>query len=121
MTGEQIPSWLGSEVVLHNPGIGGICMLLGSAGLIWLKIFAGPAPSARETLPADYTLLLLLFASAGTGLMLMALRDTAAMGMLLALHLGTVLGLFIIMPYSKFIHGAYRAAALLRAAMERPE
>jgi citrate/tricarballylate utilization protein len=41
------------------------------------------------------------------------------MGTLLAFHLGCVAGLFITMPYSKFIHGAYRYGALLRYAIEQ--
>jgi citrate/tricarballylate utilization protein len=41
------------------------------------------------------------------------------MGILLALHLGVVLALFLTMPYGKFVHGLYRFAALLRYARER--
>jgi citrate/tricarballylate utilization protein len=31
---------------------------------------------------------------------------------LLIVHLGTVLALFVTLPYGKFVHGLYRAAAL---------
>jgi citrate/tricarballylate utilization protein len=41
------------------------------------------------------------------------------MGMLLAIHLGSVLGLFVSLPYGRLAHAPYRAAALWRAAMER--
>ena len=54
-----------------------------------------------------------------TGLALLAARSTSAMGILLAIHLGVVLGFFLMMPYSKFVHGFYRSAALLKAAIER--
>ena len=47
------------------------------------------------------------------------LRDTAAMGALLALHLGVVFALFITLPYGKFVHGLYRYLALVRYAAER--
>jgi citrate/tricarballylate utilization protein len=50
---------------------------------------------------------------------LLGLRDTAAMGMLLAIHLGVVLGLFLTLPYGKFVHGLYRFAALMKYASER--
>ena len=43
----------------------------------------------------------------------------AAMGVLLAIHLGVVIALFATMPYGKFVHGIYRFAALVRAARER--
>jgi citrate/tricarballylate utilization protein len=50
---------------------------------------------------------------------LLLLRDTAAMGALLALHLGVVFALFITLPYGKFVHGLYRYLALVRYAAER--
>lgn len=100
---------------------GGVGLLIGPAGLFWLKVMADPAPSARHLLGMDVALLGLLFLTSLTGLVLLALRETPAMGMLLAVHLGFVLALFLVLPYSKFVHGIYRFAALLRAARERPE
>jgi citrate/tricarballylate utilization protein len=38
---------------------------------------------------------------------------------LLAVHLGFVLAFFLTLPYSKFVHGVYRFAALLRFETER--
>jgi citrate/tricarballylate utilization protein len=67
----------------------------------------------------DAAFLLMLLATGATGLALLLLRDTAAMGPLLAIHLGVVLGLFVTLPYGKFVHGAYRFAALIRYARER--
>ena len=54
-----------------------------------------------------------------SGLVLMLLRGTPAMGLTLAFHLGTVFALYATMPYSKFVHGLYRVGALVRYAMER--
>ncbi|TPG60589.1 tricarballylate utilization 4Fe-4S protein TcuB [Roseomonas nepalensis] len=98
---------------------GGIGMVVGTAGLIWTKIVSDPAPAARNLLGADYALLVLLLLAASTGLLLLALRDTGAMGVLLAVHLGIILALFLVIPYSKMVHGVYRSAALLRHALER--
>ena len=36
------------------------------------------------------------------------------MGLLLVVHLGVVLALFLTLPYGKFVHGLYRGIALLR-------
>ena len=99
--------------------VGGAGMLFGIAGLVWVKLKSDPAPAAKALLGADYALLALLFLSALTGLMLLVLRDTRAMGILLALHLGVILSVFLTLPYSKFVHGIYRSAALLRHAAER--
>jgi citrate/tricarballylate utilization protein len=74
-------------------------------------------PVARSVLGSDFALLFLLLLSALTGLLLLALRDTGAMGILLAVHLGFILGLFLVLPYSKFVHGIYRSTALLKAAI----
>lgn len=106
--------WLAPYPLLSLPvvlgTVGGIAMMAGAAGLTWVK---------ATTHPRNHTLPALLFAVAATGLSLLALRDTAAMGMLLAFHLGCVAGFFAVLPYGTFTHAPYRAAALLRAAMER--
>jgi citrate/tricarballylate utilization protein len=49
----------------------------------------------------------------------MVFRQAAAMPALLVIHLGFVLGLFVTLPYGKFVHGIYRAAALLKFSSEQ--
>ncbi|MEA7187986.1 hypothetical protein ONJ45_27200, partial [Salmonella enterica subsp. enterica serovar Virginia] len=46
--------------------------------------------------------------------------DTSGMGILLALHLGVVMALFLTLPYGKFAHGFFRCAALLKGAPLAP-
>jgi citrate/tricarballylate utilization protein len=99
---------------------GGIGLVVGTAGLFWLKLSGDQAPQSARLLGADSGLLLLLMLIAMTGLLLLAVRATGAMGTVLAVHLGFVLALFVTMPYSKFVHGLYRAGALIRHAIERP-
>ena len=41
------------------------------------------------------------------------------MGILLVVHLGVVLALFLTLPYGKFVHGLYRLLALIRYHRER--
>ncbi len=98
---------------------GGIGLLIGPVGLLWLKLKADPAPQLREMLGMDVAFLLLLFLVSFTGLALLALRETSAMGTLLAVHLGFVLALFATLPYGKMVHGVYRFLALVRDAGER--
>jgi len=98
--------------------LGGLGLLVGAGGLFAMKLVDDPVPAARELLGADVALLLLLALSAATGLALLGLRATVDMGIALAVHLGCILALFVLLPYSKMVHGVYRAAALLRAAVE---
>lgn len=99
--------------------IGGILLMAGTGGLFAMKVVDDPGPQARNLLGADVALLLLLFLAAGTGLALLGLRETSGMGVVLAVHLGFILALFLLLPYSKMVHGVYRTAALLRSAIER--
>lgn len=98
--------------------IGGVSLLIGTGGLLYLKLRMDPMPSSSKAWGMDVSFLVLLFLTSLTGLMLMALRNTPLMGILLSTHLGFVLGLFIIMPYSKFIHMIYRYGALVKNAIE---
>ena len=97
---------------------GGIGMLVGTSGLVWLKVRTDPGPVAPALLGGEYAMLGLLWLIAASGLLLLALRHTGVMGSLLALHLGMVIGFFLVMPYSKMVHGVYRGLALVRNRQE---
>ena len=75
-----------------------------------------PRWSTRQRTGMDVAFIVMLFLTSLTGIALLLWRDTAAMGPLLALHLGVVFALFITMPYGKFVHGIYRYVALVRYA-----
>ena len=100
--------------------VGGLGLVAGAGGLFWLKLAGDHEPQAAKLLGADSALLMLLLLIGVTGLLLLGLRATGAMGMALAVHLGFVLAFFMTMPYSKFVHGLYRMGALIRHAIERP-
>lgn len=99
--------------------IGGIGMLVGPAGLFMLarQREAKFTDTARKGM--DTAFIAMLFLTSLTGLLLLILRGTAAMGLLLAIHLGVVFALFLSMPYGKFMHGLYRFLALVKYAAER--
>jgi citrate/tricarballylate utilization protein len=99
--------------------VGGIGLLAGPAGLAWMKHRRDPelADPAQKGMEAGF--LALLFLTSLTGLLLLAFRETRAMGLLLVAHLGLVLALFAMMPYGKFVHALYRFAALVRFHLER--
>lgn len=97
---------------------GGLGLLVGPPGLLWLKALRSPELSGRKHAGMDVGFLVLLFVTSLTGFLLLAFRESASMGVLLGVHLGVVAGLFITLPYGKFVHAIYRAAALVRNAAE---
>ncbi len=99
--------------------LGGIGLLIGPAGLYLLKMRRDPATGDAEQSGMDIGFIVLLFLTSLTGLLLLALRESPAMGLLLVVHLGVVMALFLTLPYGKFVHAIYRAAALVRYALER--
>ncbi|MGH6663762.1 MAG: tricarballylate utilization 4Fe-4S protein TcuB [Pseudolabrys sp.] len=99
--------------------VGGIGLLIGPAGLFVLARKRDPVLVDRARRGMDTAFIAMLFLVSLTGFLLMILRDTGAMGMLLAIHLGVVLGLFLSLPYGKFVHGLYRFLALVKYASER--
>jgi citrate/tricarballylate utilization protein len=99
--------------------IGGIGLLIGPVGLVSVKLRSDPRPMLVRHYGMDYAFLTLLFLISLTGLLLLGLRDTAAMGVMLAIHLSLVLAFFITLPYSKFVHAIYRLAALIRFSAEQ--
>ncbi|NIO10408.1 MAG: tricarballylate utilization 4Fe-4S protein TcuB [Deltaproteobacteria bacterium] len=109
------PIW-SAPVVLGT--VGGIMLLIGTAGLLILKSKSDKQASDQQMVHMDVAFLVLLFLTSFTGLVLLVFRETPAMGTLLAIHLGVVAGLFLTLPYGKFAHAVYRYAALVRNAIE---
>jgi citrate/tricarballylate utilization protein len=98
---------------------GGIGLLIGPAGLLWLNIRRHPLHGDVAQRPMDRGFIALLFLTSLSGLALLAWRDTGAMALLLAVHLGIVMAFFLTMPYGKFAHGIFRCAALLKSSIEK--
>jgi len=94
---------------------GGLGLLVGSLGLWILRRLRDVALTDEAQHGLDESFLALLFLTTLTGLALLVLRHEPVMPWLLVVHLGTVLALFVTLPYGKFVHGLYRAAALLVA------
>ncbi len=112
------PYSLGSLTVVLGT-LGGIGLLIGPAGLLWLKHKADPMLKDAKQRGMDDGFLALLFLTSLTGFLLLFVRETSWMGLTLTIHLGVVLGLFLMLPYGKFVHAIYRFAALVRYALER--
>jgi citrate/tricarballylate utilization protein len=83
-------------------------------GLAALRQTRDPELGKDESGGIDRLFLALLFLTSLTGLALLVLRHSQAMGLLLIVHLAVVLVLLLTLPYGKFVHGLYRLLALVR-------
>lgn len=92
---------------------GGVLLSVGCVWLAWLKTKADPALGTVRVWGGEMGFVALLGAVAVTGLALYAATGTGAVSALLAVHLGTVLAFFVLLPFTKMIHGFYRLAALI--------
>ncbi len=98
---------------------GGIGLVIGPAGLLWLNLTRHTDQGDAAQRPMDRGFIALLLLTSLSGLALLAGRDGPAMGVLLAVHLGVVMALFATLPYGKFAHGIFRSAALLKWSIEK--
>ncbi len=99
--------------------VGGVSLLLGTAGLFKLNLQRHPMHGDAAQKPMDLGFIALLFFTSLSGLVLWLGRGSVALPALLAIHLGVVMALFATLPYGKFAHGIFRTAALLRFAVEK--
>jgi citrate/tricarballylate utilization protein len=93
---------------------GGFGLLVGPLGLAAMRQTRDPELGGEQTANLDSLFLWLLSLTSLTGLALLVLRHSAAMGILLVVHLAVVLVLMMTLPYGKFVHGMYRVLALIR-------
>jgi citrate/tricarballylate utilization protein len=98
--------------------IGGAGLIVGPLGLLAERGRRDPALRDPQQSGLDVAFIVMLLLTSLTGLLLLALRTRPVMPALLVVHLGFVLGLFLTLPYGKFVHGIYRTAALLKFSTE---
>ena len=103
-----------SSVPVLLGAAGGFGLLVGPLGLAALRQTRDPALGQEDARGLDSLFLALLFLTSLTGLALLVLRHSQAMGILLVVHLAVVLVLLLTLPYGKFVHGLYRVLALIR-------
>jgi citrate/tricarballylate utilization protein len=94
--------------------LGGIGLAVGSAGLLIARFKRAPELQDETRFGMDVAFILMLLLTSLTGLVLLFLRATPAMGIMLAVHFGVVFAFFLTLPYGKFVHGIYRFLALMQ-------
>ncbi|MEZ4417649.1 MAG: tricarballylate utilization 4Fe-4S protein TcuB [Gemmatimonadota bacterium] len=99
--------------------LGGAGLMVGCLGLLALRRHADRDPAFPAARRLDAQLLWLLLLTVASGFGVLFLRETAALGPSLVLHLTCVGALFLTTPYGKLIHALHRFAALARWAGER--
>lgn len=99
--------------------LGGIGLIIGPIGLLWLNLKRDALRADIQQHTMDRGFIMLLILVSATGFALLLLRDTRFMALWLAIHLGTVMALFLTLPYGKFAHGIFRSAALLKFNIEK--
>jgi citrate/tricarballylate utilization protein len=99
--------------------LGGIGLLIGPLGLLALKSRRDPNTADLKQTGMDVAFIVQLILASASGLLLMVLRDSAWLGVLLVVHLGIIMSLFLTLPYGKFVHALYRVGALYKYALEK--
>jgi len=115
--GWRAPYGYGSLPVVLGT-VGGAGLLVGPLGLLAERRRRDPDLGDPAQAGLDVSFIVMLVLTSATGLLLLALRSRPSMPALLVVHLGFVLGLFVTLPYGKFVHGLYRLAALFRFSTE---
>lgn len=98
---------------------GGVLLGVGSSWLAWLHLRRHPDHGDRAQSPMDLGFIALLWLTAWSGLLLVAVKASPYLPLVLATHLGIVMALFLTLPYGKFAHGIFRMASLLRHHVEK--
>lgn len=115
---DLLPPYPPTSLPVLFGAVGGVAMIVGCAGLLYLKWRSDPAPALRKMINLDYAFILMLAVVSLTGMLTLALRETSLMGLMLTIHLGSLVALYLTLPYSKFVHFVYRYAALVQNAIE---
>ena len=93
---------------------GGLLLSTGTLGLAYLKLKADRTLADQRVWGGEMAFIALLFFVSTTGLALYLFASSRWLPELLAIHLGSVLAFFLLMPFSKMVHGFYRLASLIR-------
>ncbi|GHE03924.1 4Fe-4S ferredoxin [Defluviimonas sp. 20V17] len=98
---------------------GGVLLSFGAAGLGLLKLRADRGLGDARVWGGELAFILLLLLLPTSGFALWAASGSRLAPWFLGLHLGSVLTFFLLLPYSKMVHGAFRLSALIVEAQRQ--
>lgn len=99
--------------------LGGVGLIVGTTGLIFLKLQTTSDPATTTMRSMDFAFLVTLDAASISGMLTLILRDSALLGVSLDIHIACLFALYATAPYGKFVHSVYRFAAILLDVVER--
>jgi citrate/tricarballylate utilization protein len=94
--------------------IGGVLMLLGLTGLLYLRTKMDRIPYNENINSMDINFIMILLMSVLTGFLVLLFRSTIFMPILFIIHLSTVITFFIMLPFSKLQHAVFRYASIYK-------
>ena len=109
--------YLSLPVVLGS--IGGMAMIVGTTGLLFLKVRSPRELVAQQMWRLDVAFLVALDLASISGMALLGLRETPFMPATLLVHLASLAALYVTAPYGKFGHAVYRSLAIVQDRLER--
>jgi len=98
---------------------GGVGLIVGTSGLINLKLNATRDRPVATMRSMDFAFLVTLDAVAVSGMLTLILRNSALLNASLYVHIACLFALYVTAPYGKFVHFVYRFAAILLDVVER--
>jgi citrate/tricarballylate utilization protein len=113
----QLPPYPLFSVPVILGVVGGAGVIIGSAGLGMARR-AATRRRGDSTPMLEYCFIGALEVVAVTGILLLVVRSSAAMPIVLVVHLGAVAGLYLGLPFDKFAHAVHRLGALVLDAAE---
>lgn len=98
--------------------IGGIGLVVGSLGLLRLKVSQDIVATDGPMTAKDRAFLGALALLGGTGIAVLVSRTSSVYGLALVVHLSVVWTCFVLAPLTKFVHFTYRVLALVQDRIE---
>lgn len=93
---------------------GGILMIVGLFGILYLRLKMDREPYHKEMHYFDISFILILTLVTMSGFFVLFFRNTVYMPILLIVHLSIVSTFFITLPYNKMQHAVYRYISLFK-------
>lgn len=100
---------------------GAFMMLGGSLGLLIIKSFSDPKLAGNLMISSDIPFTSVMLLTGLTGVLFPILPGTLLMSYLFLIHVGLVAAIFIMAPFSKFLHPVFRILSLIMNRAESSE